>query len=159
MKAWEKTEKIFRFVTVLLALSIAIFVPFYEYWRMGSYAQSLPSAERAAFAVVGIILYVLLLIPAAFLTLALGVWLLTATNKLGTAEGYRKKRLYVRLIVLRFCLVAVCAYLCAIDISMCESPHWGTFVYIFGCLVFAFSAILSICLKKRLTEETKKQEE
>ena len=159
MKLWKKTEKILRFVTVLIALAIAIFSPVYEYRQMGRYAQSLPNAERAAFAIAGILIYVLAMLPAAFLALALGVWLLSATTKLGTAEGYSKKRLYVRLIVLRFCLVVVYAYLCAMDIAMCKTPCFGTFVYVFGCLVFAFSAILSICLKRNLTEETETTKE
>ena len=83
MRRTYKLEFINNYLFVLLALSIALFMGFYEHAAMTAYGKTLEQGERAAFAVAMILMLIFVYITwAIFLTgLAVTVWALTRSLK------------------------------------------------------------------------------
>ncbi len=169
MTKTEKREILLNYVASFLAFVLAALLFFYEYRLMAEYAATLPNKERAAFAIVAIIIFIFFYVICGFALLIAGGWIVGLTWRLHkTAKRevkadfipteqklFRsKKRTLGALIAFKFLAAVAAGFVAVLECGMAHASWFSKITYCGIAVLFLASSIASIVARKKIIRET-----
>ncbi len=166
----EKIEIVFNCILGVFSLVLAVFVVAYEYYAISQYSQTLPQAERAAFGVAMIILFIFGYLLAGIGAFALACFLFGLTWKMYRADKKDRKetfipdtekirklknRCLIALIIFKAIAVAVSFLFVFAVFDTTHETVLSKIVYCVAFAVYTASLVLTIVNRKKITAQTK----
>lgn len=153
MKAWERINRSAQVASIIVAVFLAVLVPFAEYRMMNVYAVRLPQESRNGAAIAFILVFIFCHIPSSFVSFFIGCAMFASLWKRRMGEktlplGKRQEKHTLSLSVLCYVATGVYAFLTYINLAVYRKITIFAVVYIFVCLLFAFTATLDLILRR-----------
>lgn len=170
MTKTKKREVVLNYAVGVLAFVLAALFFFYEYHLIGEHAATLPNKERAAFAIVAIIIFIFFYVICGFALLIAGGWIIGLTCKLHKSANREekadfisntqkifqaKKRTLGALIAFKLLATVAAGFVAVLECGMAHASWFSKITYCAIAALFLASAIVSIVVRKKMLQERK----
>lgn len=156
MQAWGRVNRAAQVSSAIVAFVLAVIVPFAEFNTVNSVAN-IPQASRSGLALTFLLVFIFGYLPLSFLSffvgcaMIAGIWANRKAKKT-LPLGERKKKNILSLFGLCYVASGAYAFMAYINLSMyisaCQTVTIWAVIYIFACLLFAFTATLDLILRR-----------